>query len=71
MKTVVGIFLLVCVFFRIHVNFNTAIVGLALTVLGIGGSLISKIWLPDSPDKTMERIAKALESNDTKSTINA
>jgi uncharacterized membrane protein len=58
----VGIFLLVCVLFGIHVSFNAAVVGLGLSFLGIGGSLISKIWLPDPPDKTMVRIAKALES---------
>jgi ABC-type uncharacterized transport system permease subunit len=69
MKTIVGviyvvaaIFLFICAFHGIHVRFNTTVAGLALAVGGIGGSLLSKVWLRDPPDKTMERMAKALES---------
>ena len=67
MKTIFGIlyvvasiFLFLGAFHAINVNFDPVLLGLGLTVLGVGGQLLAQIWLKQK-DNTMNRLADALE----------
>jgi len=58
---IASIFLFLGAFHVMKVNFDPTLLGLALTVLGIGGQLLGKIWLDPKKDNTMNRIADAVE----------
>ncbi len=67
MRTIIGslylvasVFLFLGSFHVVTLSFDSTLFGLALTVIGVGGQLIAKIWFKQ-PDNIMNRIANSLE----------